>query len=123
MSLGLTIALLLLCNAISVAAQTCLKIGVGRVGPALHRVSGLFTAIRQPLIWLGAGLYAVGTVFWVRILTTTDLSYAYPFAAISYAAGVLVSQWLLKEKVPPSRWAGLAIIAAGICCVALSAAT
>ena len=39
MSLGLTILLLLLCNAISVAAQTALKIGVGRVGPALHRAS------------------------------------------------------------------------------------
>ncbi len=119
--MGRTIALLLLCNAISVAAQTCLKLGVGRAGPALHRASGLLAAVRQPLIWLGAALYGAGTIFWVRILTTTDLSFAYPFAAIAYAAGVLVSQWLLKERVPPSRWAGLGIIAAGICCVALSA--
>jgi multidrug transporter EmrE-like cation transporter len=121
MSTPATIGLLLLCNAISVAAQTCLKVGTGLAGPALRSgVTGLSTALRQPLIWLGAGLYAIGTVFWVRILTVTDLSFAYPFAAIAYASGVLISQVALKERVPPSRWAGLALIAAGIICVAMS---
>ncbi len=72
---------------------------------------------------MGGSLYAVGTVLWVRVLTTTDLSFAYPFAAIGYAGGVLLSQVLLREHVPPSRWAGLGLIAVGIILVALSASS
>lgn len=116
------VLLLLLCNAISIAAQTCLKLGVGRVGKALHDPAKLWRAGLEPLIWAGGFLYAGGTILWVRVLTTTDLSFAYPFAAVGYAGGVLVSQVMLREHVPPSRWAGLGLIALGIGLVALSAA-
>jgi len=108
------IILLLACNLISIAAQVCLKLGVGRAGPRLVR------AALQPLVWTGACLYAVGTVLWIKVLTSTDLSFAYPFAATAYAGGILVSQWLLRERVPLARWGGLALIAAGVFCVALS---
>lgn len=116
------ILLLLLCNAISIAAQTCLKLGVGRAGDALHDPRKLWRAMLEPLIWAGGFLYAGGTVLWIRVLTTTDLSFAYPFAAVGYAGGVLISQVLLREHVPTSRWFGLALIATGIVLVALSAA-
>jgi drug/metabolite transporter (DMT)-like permease len=108
------ILLLLSCNLISIAAQVCLKMGVGRAGPDLKQ------AALQPLVWAGACLYGTGTILWIKVLTSTDLSFAYPFAATGYAGGILVSQWLLRERVPPARWAGLALIAAGVVCVALS---
>lgn len=117
------VLLLLLCNAISIAAQTCLKLGTTRAGKALHDPAQLWRAMLEPLIWVGGFLYAGGTVLWVRVLTTTDLSFAYPFAAVGYAGGVLLSQVMLREHVPPSRWFGLALIAVGIVLVALSART
>lgn len=114
------IGMLLLCNAIAIAAQVCLKLGVGRAGPAFRSLGSLWRAAFQPLIWAGGSLYAGGTILWVQVLRTTDLSFAYPFAALGYAGGVLLSQFLLHEKVSPARWGGLALIALGVVCVALS---
>lgn len=115
------IGMLLLCNGIAIAAQVCLKLGVGKAGPAFRSPLSLWRAALQPLIWAGGSLYAGGTILWVRVLTTTDLSFAYPFAALGYAGGVLLSQFLLHEKVSAARWAGLGLIALGVLGVALSA--
>ena len=120
MSLAKTVALLIACNAISITAQVFLKLGVGRTGEALKSARTVWKAALEPLIWIGAGCYGFGTLIWIKILSTTDLSFAYPFAAIGYAGGVLISQWMLKEKVPPLRWAGLALIALGVAFVASS---
>ncbi len=108
------VLLLLGCNLISITAQVCLKLGVGRAGTDLRK------AAVQPLVWIGASLYGGGTILWIKVLTQADLSFAYPFAATSYAGGILVSQWLLRERVPAARWGGLALIAAGVVGVALS---
>ena len=116
------IALLLFCNCIAIAAQVCLKIGVGKAGPAFRSLTSLWRAGLQPMVWAGGMLYAGGTVLWVRVLTTTDLSFAYPFAALGYAGGVLISQFLLRERVTTSRWVGLGLIAIGVLFVAASGA-
>lgn len=116
------ILLLAACQVISVTAQLCLKAGVGRTRGALTSPRTAWKAALQPLIWTGAGLYAGGTVLWVRILATTDLSFAYPFAAISYVGGVLMSQVLLKERVTAARWAGVGLILLGLLFVAASGA-
>ena len=114
--------LLILCDVISIIAQIFLKLGVGKTGKALHSLSTVWRAAGQPLIWLGASLYAAGVVLWIRVLTLADLSFAYPFAALAYAGGVLTSQWLLKEQVSPARWKGLGLIILGVMFVALSGA-
>ncbi len=116
------ILLLILCDLISITAQVCLKLGVGKTGNALLALATAWRAILQPLIWAGAMLYAAGTVLWVRALTMADLSFAYPFAALAYAGGVLASQWLLKERVSRMRWAGLGVIILGVLFVASSGA-
>ncbi len=116
------IPVLLLCSALSIVAQLCLKLGVGKTGRALFSLSTAWRAFMQPLIIAGAGLYAGGTVLWIWVLTRADLSFAYPFAALAYAGGVLASQWLLKERVSPGRWVGLALIVLGVAFVASSGA-
>ena len=115
------ILLLISCTPIGVAAQICLKLGVDRTKGALLSPSTAWRAALEPLIWIGALCYGLGTVIWIRVLTTTDLSFAYPFAGLTYAGGVLASQWLLKEKVTASRWAGLGLIILGVIFVAMSA--
>ena len=114
--------LLILCATMSVVAQLCLKLGAERIRGALSSPLTAWRAFLQPLIWCGGCLYAGGTVLWIQVLTRADLSFAYPFAALSYAGGVLTSQWLLKEKVTALRWAGLALIVAGVIFVASSGA-
>lgn len=120
MGLAKTVGLLLACNVISITAQVFLKLGVGRTGEALKSAGTAWKAVLEPKIWIGTGCYVFGTLIWIKILSVTDLSFAYPFAAVGYAGGVLISQWMLKEKVPAVRWAGLAVIALGVAFVASS---
>ncbi len=115
--------LLLLCQIFAVAGQLCLKVGAGRARSALASPGTAWRAALQPLLWCGGGLYAAGTILWVKVLTMADLSFAYPFAALSYAGGVIASQWLLRERVPPLRWAGLGLLVIGVIFVASSGPT
>jgi drug/metabolite transporter (DMT)-like permease len=52
------------------------------------------------------------------VLSRTSLSFAYPFAAITYILIVLFDRFVLDETVPPLRWMGVALIAVGIVLVA-----
>jgi drug/metabolite transporter (DMT)-like permease len=48
------------------------------------------------------------------VLSRASLSFAYPFAALTYILIVLFDQFVLDETVPPLRWAGVGFIAIGI---------
>jgi len=112
------VAFLVACQALSITAQLCLKIGAGRAAE-LYRRSPLKIAL-IPFLWTGLALYGIGTILWLKILTTVDLSFAYPFAAVAYTGGVLAGQWMLKEKVTALRWAGVGLILIGLIFVATS---
>ena len=62
-----------------------------------------------------AGLIAV---IWLMVLSRASLSFAYPFASLSYLVIVLASRFILHESVPPLRWAGVGLIMVGIVLVA-----
>jgi drug/metabolite transporter (DMT)-like permease len=115
------IALLLsICQVISVAAQLALKTGMIRAGKFMRKPSTMWRLVLEPMLWLGGGLYVIGLILWLRILSVADLSFAYPFAAVAYAGGVLASQWILKERVTALRWAGVGLILIGLIFVATS---
>ena len=48
------------------------------------------------------------------VLSTVDLSFAYPFLGVTYVMILLVSKFILKEDVNPLRWVGALIITAGV---------
>ena len=59
-------------------------------------------------------LYVCGTVFWLAALSRVDLSYAYPFASVSYVI-MLTASWLLfNENITPLRLAGTLIVMFGV---------
>jgi uncharacterized membrane protein len=55
---------------------------------------------------------------WLFALSRASLSFAYPFAALSYVLIVLFSVLVLHEDVPVLRWVGVAFIVTGIMLVA-----
>lgn len=121
MKTSLIVPLIVSCQVISVAAQLSLKVGSVRAARAVRR--GLWRVALVPQLWFGCMLYGIGTVLWLKVLSMTDLSFAYPFAAVAYTGGVLMSQWMLKERVTPLRWAGVALIGLGLVFIALSGAS
>jgi multidrug transporter EmrE-like cation transporter len=120
-----SLGLILLSVAGGVAGQLAIKVGVTRAGAAAVEAAGpistLITAFRSPLVWLGLGLYGLGALAWILVLTRLDLSLAYPFLALNFILIAVASRLLLGEAIPPLRWGGIAVICIGILLIARSA--
>jgi len=65
-------------------------------------------------VWLGLAIFVASAAAWLIVLSRASLSFAYPFASITYALILLFDRFVLNENVPPLRWAGVAFIIAGI---------
>jgi drug/metabolite transporter (DMT)-like permease len=113
------IGLILVSVALAGVAQVTLKIGVNHVtdahGGTLHlNGGGVRALLTSPVVLGGLALFAVSGVLWLFALSRATLSFAYPFAALSYVIIVAASVPILHESVPPLRWAGVALIVAGV---------
>jgi drug/metabolite transporter (DMT)-like permease len=74
----------------------------------------------SPFVVGGLGLYVLGAVAWLTVLSRVPLSYAYPILAISYAFTPLLAWWIFGEHVPGLRWLGIATIFLGVILVSRS---
>jgi drug/metabolite transporter (DMT)-like permease len=64
------------------------------------------------LIWMA--LLVPSMLLWLKALSMTDLSFAYPFQSLSLVLISLGSVVLLKESVTVRQWAGICLILLGI---------
>jgi drug/metabolite transporter (DMT)-like permease len=114
------IAMILLSVALAAVAQLTLKTGMNHVNdelaPATFSLSGrsLRVLVGQPFVWGGLFLFGVSALVWLVVLSRASLSFAYPFAALTYVSILLFDHFVLDEQVPALRWAGVACIALGI---------
>ena len=114
------IGMILVSVALAAVAQLMLKTGMNRVNvelaPATFSLNGeSFRAlIVQPFVWTGLALFGVSALVWLVVLSRASLSFAYPFAALTYAMILLFDHFVLDEPVPALRWGGVGFIAFGI---------
>jgi multidrug transporter EmrE-like cation transporter len=103
-------------------AQITLKTGVNHVtgtSGELHINAGsLRSLLSSPIVWCGLVLFGLSAVVWLFALSRASLSFAYPFAALSYVLILVFSVLVLHETVQPLRWLGVAFIVTGIVLVA-----
>ena len=76
--------------------------------------SSLRVVSQQPFVWGGLFLFGLSALVWLVVLSRASLSFAYPFAALTYVLILLFDEFVLNDTVPPLRWAGVAFIGAGI---------
>jgi drug/metabolite transporter (DMT)-like permease len=114
------IAMILLSVGLAAIAQLALKHGMNRVNddlaPAAFSLNGAsFRAVAaEPFVWAGLALFGLSALVWLVVLSRASLSFAYPFAALTYVLILLFDRFALDESVPALRWGGVACIAAGI---------
>jgi multidrug transporter EmrE-like cation transporter len=99
--------------------QLFLKLGMMRSqkGPASvgsEAVMGAIRSIGNPQVLLGFMLYGVSSILWLIILKKVPLSKAYPMISLSYVVVVLLSSFILKEKIALSTIVGLVFICCGV---------
>ena len=117
---AMLIAIILLSVTLAAVAQLTLKHAMNLVNedlaPDTFSVDGtsLRVLIQQPYVWAGLVLFGVSALVWLVVLSRASLSFAYPFAALTYVLILLFDQFVLDETVPPLRWAGVAFIGVGI---------
>jgi|OpeIllAssembly_1097287.scaffolds.fasta_scaffold103777_2 drug/metabolite transporter (DMT)-like permease len=108
---------------INVAGQLIIKMGLNRLG-ALDFSQGAVNAYQRmllsPYVLLGSFTYAISILFWLYALSKVELSYAFPFLALSYVLILLVSWLFLGEQVTPLRIAGVLVICFGVFLVSRS---
>ncbi len=114
------IAMILLSVALAAVAQLALKQGMNQVNaeitPATFSLSGasLKALVSEPFVWGGLALFGLSALVWLVVLSRASLSFAYPFAALTYVMILLFDTFVLDEQVPALRWGGVALIAVGI---------
>jgi drug/metabolite transporter (DMT)-like permease len=115
---AMLVPLILASVALAAAAQLTLKYGVNQIrdrsgvlrlgGESLRQVAG------TPAIWVGLLLFGVSAVVWLLVLSRASLSFAYPFAALSYLVILVFDRLVFHEQITSLRWAGVTLIMAGI---------
>jgi len=78
---------------------------------------GLLRMARSLLTWqfvLAIGLYGLGAMLWVLVLTSVPLSRAYPFIALGFVIVPLASHLVFNEPLGASYWPGVGILLVGL---------
>jgi drug/metabolite transporter (DMT)-like permease len=120
----LVIVLLLLSVVMNTVAQVSLKRGLVALASPITPKSEILSLIsraltnRGILVWLA--MFLPATILWIKVLSLTDLSFAYPFQSLSLVLISLSSVFVLGEWMTKKQWGGLALILLGIILISRS---
>ena len=93
MSIG-SLTLILVSVTLSAIAQVAFKLGLSSdPGQGARAVLGPLAELLTPGVFVGLGLYCVGTLLWLTALGRVELSQAYPFVGVGFA--LTNSCWLV----------------------------
>jgi undecaprenyl phosphate-alpha-L-ara4N flippase subunit ArnE len=68
----------------------------------------------------GIGLMTLWFFLWLELLSQVELSYLYPFDALSPLFMAFGASMILKEKMTPRLWGGVLLIVVGLLVVGAS---
>jgi len=107
----------------SVTGQIFLKTGLNIMGPIDFSSGFILTYFKiflSPYVMVGVFTYVLSVLFWVYALSKVDLSFAYPFVALSYVLILITSKLFLGETIPMIRWIGVFVICIGVILISRS---
>jgi drug/metabolite transporter (DMT)-like permease len=102
----------------SVLGNSSLSRGLHGRGPAFGAGPlAYLEAFLNPWVALGVCLLILWMLSRMALLSWADLSYVLPVTATGYVLTGVAGHFLLAERLSPARWAGLALIVAGVALV------
>jgi drug/metabolite transporter (DMT)-like permease len=107
------------------AGQILMRRGMQIVGPLenyapLELLAYFWRALCQPYVIAGTVMSAIFYFALLAALSWTGVTVAFPLTALELAFAGLMAVFILKEAVPPLRWAGIALVTIGVIMVSFS---
>lgn len=87
---------------------------------ASARIGGLKEMLTNPYLYAGGFLYLIAALLNIYVLRILPYSLTMPLTAITYIWTMLVSYFLLGEKIGARKLGGVAMILAGVCMLMLA---
>jgi drug/metabolite transporter (DMT)-like permease len=116
--MNVAIAYILISVLSGALGQILLKKGMSTMGPLTLSFDQLLSILwrigTNPYVIIGLSIYVGGTVFWLSALSRVDLSFAYPFASLSYIVMLVASWQLFREDITPLRLLGTLVVGLGV---------
>jgi drug/metabolite transporter (DMT)-like permease len=81
-------------------------------------VAYFWHALCNPYVIGGTVLNAIFCFLFLAALSWTGVTVALPMTAIEYGFAALLAVTILKEAVPPTRWAGIILVVIGVIFIA-----
>ncbi len=105
--------------------QILVRHGMLEVGPLTSWVPRdlavyFWRALTNPWVVGGTAGNAIFYFLFLAVLSWSDVTVALPLTALEYAFAAVLAVALLKETVPPLRWAGIALVIAGVFLIGLT---
>jgi drug/metabolite transporter (DMT)-like permease len=84
-------------------------------------------AVGRALALLARNRFVIGSIVamavsffaFMKLLSMTDLSFAVPVSAVTYAMETVLAKYVLKEQVNGLRWAGALLVVCGVTLVSM----
>ena len=115
------VGLILISVVLAALAQLTLKHGMnqvthqGAIPLSLRDPGGLVKRIvLNASVWAGLLTFVASASVWLIVLSRASLSFAYPFASLTYVLILLFDRLALKEPISGLRYGGVALIIAGL---------
>jgi glycosyltransferase involved in cell wall biosynthesis len=115
------IGLILISVALAAVAQLTLKHGMnqvtqhGEVPLALGRpMETARRIVGNVSVWAGLATFVLSAAVWLIVLSRASLSFAYPFASLTYVLILVFDRFVLHEPISSLRYTGVALIIAGL---------
>ena len=119
--MGMLVGLILVSVALAALAQLTLKHGMNQVtregGTPLDLGQPLQTARRigtNVSVWLGLATFVLSAAVWLIVLSKASLSFAYPFASLTYVLILVFDRLVLHQPISGIRYTGVALIIGGL---------
>lgn len=110
-----TIVIIIVGIAFASLGQILWKIGMNGIGVIDNfTFTHFLMLISNAYVLSGLICYAVGTLFWLVALSRADLSFVYPFIALTFVVIFIASSLFFHEQISLQRITGAVIIIVGI---------
>ncbi len=113
-----SISLALISIAFGAVGQVLLKFGADKVKSLSFTPETFFIDVwkimKAPQILTGMFFFAMSSLIWIKVLTQTELSSAYPLVSLSYILVAILSFLLLQEQFTVQKILGIAVIITGV---------